>query len=211
MARGPNANEPQTVAGSTTDAAPADFAALFKSSFRSLWLIAFGVVQDAALAEDVVQEAALIALSKFKEFRPGSNFSAWMAKIVQFVARNQARSRRRRRTVNLDAAAAAANPATEPGAAGRSPVAVAVAVGWLSADQQHFDDRVMAALRQVPDLPRACLLLRTLEGLEYSEIARVLRIPAGTAMSHVHRTRQFLREALADLGPLRASEGQAPT
>jgi RNA polymerase sigma-70 factor (ECF subfamily) len=209
MARGPNANEPQTVAGSATGAAPADFAALFKSSFRSLWLIAFGVVQDAALAEDVVQEAALIALSKFKEFRPGSNFSAWMAKIVQFVARNQARSRRRRRTVDLDVAAATASPVTEPGSAGRNPGVMAV--GWLSAEQQHFDDRVMAALRQVPDMPRACLLLRTLEGLEYSEIARVLRIPAGTAMSHVHRTRQFLREALAELGPLRASEGQAPT
>jgi DNA-directed RNA polymerase specialized sigma24 family protein len=43
------------------------------------------------------------------------------------------------------------------------------------------------------------LLLRTIEQMEYSEISKVLQIPEGTAMSHVHRARQHLRERLADL------------
>ena len=71
--------------------------------------------------------------------------------------------------------------------------------GELPKDQAHFDDRVLTALNSVGEIPRSCLLLRTIEHLEYSEIARVLEIPEGTAMSHVHRTRQYLRERLADL------------
>ena len=184
--------------------AKTDFGALFKASARSLWLVAFGVVQDAALAEDVVQEAALVALSKLEEFRPGTNFAAWMARIVQFVARNQVRARRRRRTVGLESAArevvATQTPATGAELLGSGP---------LPADQLHFDDRVSAALQRVATVPRMCLMLRTIDGLEYAEISRLLGIPAGTAMSHVHRSRQFLRQTLADLKPP-GLEVQAP-
>ena len=38
--------------------------------------------------------------------------------------------------------------------------------------------------------------------LSYDEIAKVLQIPPGTAMSHVHRTRIVLRERLAALDPV---------
>jgi RNA polymerase sigma-70 factor (ECF subfamily) len=54
-------------------------------------------------------------------------------------------------------------------------------------------------LGDVGEVARACLLLRTLEGLEYAEISRLLEIPEGTAMSHVHRTRRYLRDRLADV------------
>ena len=143
----------------------------------------------------MIQEAALVALSKFEEFRPGSSFMAWMSKIVQFVGRNQVRSRRRRRTVNLEAVAGEVVAQEAPTGAGW------LGDSQLSADQPHFDDRVMTALQRVAQVPRICLLLRTIDGMEYAEIARLLGIPAGTAMSHVHRTRQFLRQELADLQP----------
>jgi RNA polymerase sigma factor (sigma-70 family) len=82
--------------------------------------------------------------------------------------------------------------------------------GELPPDQEHFDDRVMRALRSVNEVARACLLLRTLEGLSYSEISRLLEIPEGTAMSHVHRTRMHLRECLADLWPIPARRDASP-
>ena len=59
----------------------------------------------------------------------------------------------------------------------------------------------MRALNSVSDIARACLLLRTIEQMEYAEISRLLAIPEGTAMSHVHRARQHLRERLADKYP----------
>src|SRR5213079_264175 len=81
--------------------------------------------------------------------------------------------------------------------------------GELPADQAFFDDHVTKALNSVSDVARACLLLRTIEQMEYSEISRLLQIPEGTAMSHVHRARQHLRERLADKFPNMAS--QPPT
>lgn len=183
------------------------FDLLFKAAYRPCWLVALGVVQDAALADDIVQEAALIALGKMSEFRPGSSFTAWMAKIVRYVALNQARARQRRRALTLDADPGAPHlPAARRSSADTLSFSTAAHV---SADQPHFDDRVVAALRQLGDTARTCLLLRTLEEMDYAEISRMLRIPPGTAMSHVHRARKILHDVLSESRPAEAPPGAA--
>lgn len=177
---------------------PAEFAAQFTASARVFWLIAAGVIGDASLADDIVQEAALIALGKLDQFRPGTDFIAWMGQIVRYVALNKARTERKRRGLSLDPAIVEqpATPSHPPADAGELDLA---ARGELPENQDYFDDRVMAALAGVGEVARACLLLRVVEGLKYSEIAGLLEIPEGTAMSHVHRTCQHLRERLAGL------------
>jgi RNA polymerase sigma-70 factor (ECF subfamily) len=188
--------------------APRDFAAQFNSSFRVLWLVAIGIVSDASAAEDVVQEAALLALEKLDQFQPGTNFRAWMAQMVRFVALNHARRRQKHKAVTLEDASSQRALSTEtPPAGGELQLGKR---GQLPPDQAHFDDRVLAALNSVGEIPRSCLLLRTIEQLEYSEIAKVLDIPEGTAMSHVHRTRQYLRERLADLERSVLRKGSQP-
>src|SRR5213075_2213009 len=76
---------------------PLDFAAHFEASFSTLWLVAVGITGDRAAAEDVVQEAALLALGKLDKFEPGTNFRAWMAQMVRYVALNHARKRQKHR------------------------------------------------------------------------------------------------------------------
>jgi RNA polymerase sigma-70 factor (ECF subfamily) len=195
----------------------ATFAIQFRAAFRTLWTIAAGIVNDPATAEDVVQEAALTALSKLHEFEPNTNFTAWMAKIVRFIALNQSR-RGRRQPASLDPAAMddtlagrasdASSPDAPGGAAGES--GFVDRLGRLNPDRSPFDDRVMRALASVGEVARACLLLRTIEGLNYDEISQVLEIPPGTAMSHVHRTRMLLRERLADMNPRLGGAADAP-
>src|SRR4051794_29003187 len=68
-----------------------EFGRRFEVSYRSLWLIAAGITRCAATAEEVVQDAAVIALGKLGEFSLGTNFGGWMGKIVQFVAYNTLR------------------------------------------------------------------------------------------------------------------------
>ncbi len=178
------------------------FAALFEESFRKLWLIAVGIARNAALADDILQEAAIVALSKLDQYRPGTNFSAWMGQTVRYVALNQSRKERRRRGQPLDETIGeAASSATD--AARRDTLALS-ARGELPVDQRDFDDRILKALSAASETARACLLLRTVESLEYSEISRILDIPEGTAMSHVHRTRRLLRELLAPSAPAAA-------
>jgi len=154
----------------------AEFAAMFVESWAVLRTIAASVMGGPAQADDVLQEAAVIALQKLDSFRPGTCFEAWMGQIVRFVALNAARrGRRRHAEASFDVA-----------------------------DQQDsrtrldgsFDDRVTAALRRLDGTARECLLLRVVHEAPYRRISLLLDIPEGTAMSHVHRARQTLRELL---------------
>lgn len=202
----------------TTDAASTspvsigreEFGDRLTGSYRLFWLSAAGIIGNATKAEDVVQEAAVIALGKLDTFAAGTNFEAWMGSIVRYVAMNHYRKERGRRTETIDPvtidrhSAATASP-------GRERDLADLASGDLSAAGLDLDDQTLLALQQVDTVARACLLLRTLEDLPYAQISALLGVPEGTAMSHVHRTRKYLRDRLGHLGgPSQAeSEGSA--
>lgn len=166
----------------------AEFERRFRASERTLWCIAAAVLGSRDGADDTLQDAAVIALSKLDQFDPDTSFTAWMGQIVRFTGLNQ---RRRARTQSGSAAIEAerANPLAREA----SPVD---SRGILEPDQGSFDDRVVAALNELSETARSCLLLRVVRGLSYKEIARALDLPEGTAMSHVHRARAAMRSTL---------------
>lgn len=173
-----------------------DFGTQFRAVFRTLWLVAVSIVHDRSLADDVVQDAAIIAYRKFDEFQTGSNFAAWMAQTVRYVALNESRRGRRRATTSLEIS-------DTPGASEGELSHLAFTSANTAAD---VPDREAAltenggplhnAMNLLSPVARACLLLRTVDGLEYSSISELLGIPEGTAMSHVHRARKMLRDLL---------------
>jgi len=183
---------------------PSAFAERFASSYRLFRLVALGIVRDGALADDVCQEAAIVALGKLDRFEAGTNFNAWMSRMIRFVALNQARKERRRAAADIDVETVERSRVTtrsEPGEKTTPGRSLRLTPAHdLPENQDAFDDAVVAALDRVNEIARSCLLLRVVEGLEYREIARVLDIPEGTAMSHVHRSRRRLRELLGDRG-----------
>jgi RNA polymerase sigma-70 factor (ECF subfamily) len=182
----------------STEGAWQAFAQHFSQSFPILWTIAVGLVGNRATAEDVVQDAALIGLEKFGQFQEGTSFTAWMGQMVRHVALNAARKEQRQRAgLKLVEQQRVIPRATEGEVTGLGMMEE----GRLPADQRMFDDRMMRALGEVGEAARACLLLRTLAGLEYAEISKLLEIPQGTAMSHVHRAREFLRQRLGGMEP----------
>ena len=188
-----------------------DFAAEYQKAYRVLWVAAAGVLGRTAGAEDVLQEAALLALKKVDQFEPGTHFVAWMAQMVRFVALNQLRKQTRAHAAPLDETDAGSvcglpHRAATPG--GGAPELRLGARGEVPTGQRSFDDELMRALGGLSEVARACLLLRTIEAMDYEEIGRVLEIPEGTAMSHVHRSRMKLREQL--LRTRRATEGRRP-
>jgi RNA polymerase sigma-70 factor (ECF subfamily) len=110
-----------------------------------------------------------------------------MGRFVRNVATNELRKRTRRQTASTDPAMLdRGNPFV--GGASRPEHELY--------DEEDFDERLLAGLRELADVPRACLLLRTLRELSYAEIAALLELPEGTAMSHVHRARLALRAKL---------------
>jgi len=184
------------------------FAVRLQASARVLWTVAAGVLGNRSQVEDVLQEAALIGLQKLDQFRPDSNFTAWMARIVRFVALNQTRTRSRRRTFDSDPVLLDREPELARDVAGPGRPAVDLR-GELGPDDGAFDDELSGALAELKPMARSCLLLKTLLGLEYQEIADALDIPLGTAVSHVHRARRFLRQRLSE-GPTSSSNTAAP-
>ena len=143
-----------------------------------LWCVAVGVVGDRDLGEDILQEAAMHALGKLDTFRPGSSFVAWMSQYVRYLALNHRRkAQRRQRALDQDGAVLVPTPST--------PDTPSV-----------FDANVAQALWALSEAQRTCLLLKTVVELEYGEIATLMDMPAGTAMSHVSRARAKMRQLL---------------
>ncbi len=116
----------------------------------------------------------MIGLGKLDDFEPHTSFAAWMGQIVRFTALNHRRKIERHATT-----------ATPPDVA--AP---------LRTDEARFDATTTAALGELSEIARMCLLLKTVLELDYAEIAETLAIPAGTAMSHVHRARAQMRALL---------------
>jgi len=162
-----------------------EFAEHLRASSRVMWLIAVGIIGDPNAAEDVIQDAAMVAMRKLDQFQRGTSFRSWVGAIVRNVALNAVRGDRRRRSSLGEWTAQNESMMTQDDDFDRT-----------SASGMP-DARIVAALADIGDVPRACLLLRTVGNLQYAEIATLLEIPEGTAMSHVHRARAHWRQRLA--------------
>ena len=130
---------------------------------------------DSSDAADAVQETFLDLLGRF----PGFELRARMTTFLYPVVRHAALAARRRRgRFSTDEAALCAVPApTDRGAEG---------------DEEERGE-LLAVLAGLPDPQREVLLLRYAHGLDESEIAELLDIPAGTVKSRAHHALRTLR------------------
>jgi RNA polymerase sigma-70 factor, ECF subfamily len=179
---------------SSTDEGLRDFIAQYRQAYPRLTTIAAAIAGDQIQAEDIVQEAAIIALEKLDEFQPGTNLVAWLAEIVRRCALNYRRKTQNRKTYAADPASLV--QLAQSSTLGVSASPIAEQTGDLLADQSEFDDEMIIALGRLSHDARSCLLLRTIHKLSYTEIAEIMQIPEGTAMSHVHRSKNELRNRL---------------
>lgn len=166
---------------------------MFADSSRALWCVAVGVCGDRTAAEDLVQEAAAVALTKLHEFDAATSFLAWMSQIVRFLGLNQRKKAVRQREAHQRPDLIQAVEPSGLTATGPFPI---TGDGALLPDQHAFDDRVVRAVSGLDEVQRSCLLLRVVMDMPYKEIATALSIPEGTAMSHVHRAKQQVRRSL---------------
>lgn len=172
--------------------ASADFEALLAAVVDAAYGYAFRLSNNRSDAEDLVQEAALLAYRGFGSFEPGSNFKAWFFKILTNCYRSKYRKDRRRPTVDLDD-----TPdlylyarAGEVGFPTEGPDPAATLLDRLGTEQ------VVAALEQLPDEYRIVSTLYFMQDFSYEEIARALGCPVGTVRSRLHRGRKILQKAL---------------
>lgn len=146
---------------------------------HALWL-----TRNEAEAEDLAQEALSKALRAFDSFAEGTNFKAWIFRIL--------------RNTFLTSRTAIASARTSS-LADHEELEDTLSTGTTPEEAMiHLDNaaHVQSALRELPPLLRECLLLCDVEELKYREIATVLDVPIGTVMSRISRARAALRAAL---------------
>ena len=153
----------------------------YRYTLRTLW--------DSGMAEDTFSSAVLAAWENQHKFTPGTNFRAWMYRIITnkcYVANRHT---------------------------GRTPAPIddvpESAFLSLSEDRGYFDvlerpqevleecgEEVHRAMGNLSPAQRKCLLLRGVEKFSYKEIAEIMEIPVGTVMTHLSRGRAKMRKEL---------------
>jgi len=148
--------------------------------FARLFNFACWLTQDRAAAEDLVQETYMKALKGFSSFHQGTNFRAWIYRILRNTFLT---SRAGLAAVSLDADDAPAEAATH-----QTPESVLLA--------RFQQDAIQNALAELPVNFREVILLCDLEEMTYQEISQTLSIPIGTVMSRLSRARKAMRNSL---------------
>jgi RNA polymerase sigma-70 factor (ECF subfamily) len=143
-------------------------------------------------AEDVIQEAFASAYFKLDSFAGRASFFTWLYRI----ALNKAISRRRKR--RIETAMKAQNlDDTQPSDSERASPEMVV-------EQAEQVNRLREAIARLEPDRQSVLVLRDVDGKDYSEIAEILNVPVGTVRSRLHRARCDLKQILeADASPLR--------
>jgi RNA polymerase sigma-70 factor (ECF subfamily) len=150
--------------------------------FARLYNFACWLTQDRASAEDLVQETFMKALKGFSSFRQGTNFRAWMYRILRNTFLTSQAGLKA--SVSIDSDDAPPEPATI-----ETPESVLLA----RAEQET----IQTALKELPVNFREIILLCDLEEMSYQEISQALGIPIGTVMSRLSRARRAMRALLA--------------
>jgi len=163
-----------------------EFEQLAMPLFAPLYNLAQWLTQDRSEAEDLVQETYAKALKGFDSFQPGTNFRAWMYRILRNTFLTS-RTGLQAKTISLD---------DEDGPQSVSPATTETPESLLLARADH--DAIQAALEQLPVAYREIILLCDVEEMSYREIAEGLSIPMGTVMSRLARARKAMRQLLAE-------------
>jgi len=155
-----------------------DLEAAYRTHYGSLVRLASLLVDDVGTCEEIVQEAFVQVWRRGPALRTDDGLPAYLRSAVL----NGARSHLRRRQVARRHLAAVAQPESR------------------TEDRTTGDEhRVLAALRSLPRRQREVLALRYYLDLSEADIARTLRMSAGSVKTHAHRGLRALSERLEDL------------
>ncbi len=182
---------------------PEVFEQLVRKYNRLGGAIAYGVLSDFHLAEDVVQDAFIRAFEALDSLKEPGRFRVWFAGIVKRRSIDVLRQRKnpRIRAASLEAGGA---DAEEGGSLGST-----VSSDSRRPDQSPDDSQLDAAVhaerrRQVLECisgldenDRIIVSLKHMEGLSYREIAELMETSVSAVESRLFRARRVLRKKLA--------------
>lgn len=164
----------------------------FEAIRPNLYRVAYSWSHNAALADDLVQEALVKALKNTNQLRDPELFNSWVFSILANCWRDHFRQHREMEDIDELEDYHCATQITPEDDHSKSQVV----------------SRVRDAVAQLPMGQRQVLTLVDLEGFPYIEVASILAIPIGTVMSRLCRARQSLKTLLQELAPQQSAQAR---
>jgi RNA polymerase sigma-70 factor (ECF subfamily) len=203
-----------------------DFEAVAMPFVDSLYNTAFRMTRNAQDAEDLVQETYLKAYRYYDKFEEGTNFKAWLFKILKNTFINNYRKKQQtppqsdfadiedafESQLSKEATGQVKGPEEEffenvlteaarraiHGGAPDGEALKELAEKGELLENKALDEDVKKALDELELTYKLAVILADLEGFSYKEIAEILEVPLGTVMSRLYRGRKRLEETMAE-------------
>lgn len=168
---------------------PAGWERLHQQYYQRLWRSVNQILQDRALAEDVVQEAFLKAYRTIHRFEGKSSFSTWIYRIAtnQALDTLRKRNRRRKRLGLFPLQEKEDDPVHE---------IVHEEDSFREAVRADHREALRKAMAELPAKQRAVVDLRLVQGFSTDETAKILKCQRGTVLSRLYYSCQKLKKAL---------------
>ncbi len=165
---------------SSPPSAFAGFEQFFRQQYPIVVRVAFAVVGDAQLAQDVAQDVFVAALTRFPDPADSDHAVAWVRVAAAHTALNAIRGeRRRQRRQELSG--------SEPAPAGPEEKVL----------ERESRAEVRQALARLPRRAATVLVLRH-NGLSYAEVAEAMNVTVGQVGTMLRRAESALRKELTN-------------
>ena len=153
-----------------------------------LWRFALRLSGDTHDAEDLLQRACLRALERADQLQPDTTPLSWMFSILHSTWINEVRARSVRGRTSIAWDDAFLETVTDPFAP--------------TPESSLMHRQIIATVERLPEMQRVVMLLVSVEGLSYAEVALILDVPIGTVMSRLSRARLAVGAMLTKRGAL---------
>lgn len=143
---------------------------------------ALKLTRDPDQASDLVQDTTLKALLYFKNFKPGTNLSAWLYVIMRNIFINEYRRKLREQELTYQLLSPAVNLDQD------SARSDAISGKFLRKDIER-------AISLLPEI-QGKIFIKYYEGFRYSEIAAEFGVPIGTVKTRIFKAKEHMRKHL---------------
>lgn len=158
------------------------FEQIYRRHFRRVYALCLRMLGDPTRAEDMTQEVFVQLFNKIGSFRGESAFTTWLHRMTVNLVLMYFRKASTRSELLTDE--------------GETPIQIVR--GTENPETMPIVDRIALerAVQQLPPGYRSVFILHDVEGYEHDEIARMMKISAGTSKSQLHKARLKLRQLL---------------